>query len=251
LNRQANHLTKMMKYRLLTKEEEEQALLQIVQELDKPLKTAGKHRQSDWIKGWANVKVPQYFGKYKINRLSGKLVMALSKDYERDALYSILDPLFKKYFTSYDVYEFGCGTGHNLQRVQHECMIHGFDWANPQYPYFDFFNPEGKIVPHSNVYTVAALEQTGKNYKKFVTWLIRQKPKIVVHVEPIPELLNPKNLLDYLSIKYMEKRKYLSGYLTYLQSLEKQGKIKILEARRSGIGSLFIDGYSIVVWKPI
>ena len=99
--------------------------------------------------------------------------------------------------------------------------------------------------------TVAALEQTGTRYERFLRYLIKQKPKIVIHIEPIPELLDPDNLIDYLSIKYMEKRKYLSGYLTHLKELEKQGKIKILEARRSGIGSQYIDGYSIIAWRPL
>jgi hypothetical protein len=95
------------------------------------------------------------------------------------------------------------------------------------------------------------LEQVGENYEKFVQYLLNNKPAVVVHIEPIPELLDSTKLLDYLSIQYMHKRKYLRGYLTYLESLEKQGKLKILEAKRSGIGSFLIDGYSILVWRPL
>jgi len=82
-------------------------------------------------------------------------------------------------------------------------------------------------------------------------YLLRNKPSVVVHIEPIPELLDPTNLLDYLSIRYMQKRKYLTGYLDTLRVMEQRGLIKIMEARRSGIGSMFIDGYSIIVWKPL
>ncbi len=124
----------------------------------------------------------------------------------------------------------------------------GFDAQN-----FDFFKPDYDItlVKNAAVYTVAALEQTGTNYKKFVDYLLKNKPSVVVHIEPMPELLDSTKLLDYLSIQYMNKRKYLRGYPDYLEALEKKGKIKILEKRRSGIGSMMIDGYSIIVWKPL
>ena len=54
-----------------------------------------------------------------------------------------------------------------------------------------------------------------------------------------------------LTVKYFEKRNYLSGLLSGLRKLEKQNKIKILKADRNNIGSLFIERYSIIVWQPI
>jgi hypothetical protein len=113
---------------------------------------------------------------------------------------------------------------------------------------FDYFKPKFIMPENSAVLTVASLEQVGKKFKPFVKYLLQVKPRVVVHIEPIPELLDKTILIDYLSIKYMAKRKYLTGYLDYLRLLEKNGYIKILEARRSGIGSKFIDGYSIIVW---
>jgi hypothetical protein len=101
------------------------------------------------------------------------------------------------------------------------------------------------------VYTVASLEQVGLEFKKFVDYLLKNKPKLCVHVEPVAELLDNSNLLDYLSVKYFEKRNYLRGFLTYLRQLEKQGKIRILKARRTYIGSLFIEGYSVIIWTPV
>lgn len=261
-----------MKYRFLTKDEEEQAIIQMLEViLDKSVPFSGPHRKKQWEKGWGeNLEsgdiTPKYFGKHKVNRLNGKLVYALDKNYEKDKLYELVTSLAKKYMSkSEDIYEFGCGTGHNLWKVREVndyAYLHGFDWAKSSQKIvtamgfdaenFDFFNPsKTKLMPKSAVYTVAALEQTGENYEKFVQYLLKNKPSVVVHIEPIPELLDSSKLLDYLSIQYMYKRKYLRGYLTYLESLEKNGKIKILEAKRSGIGSMMIDGYSIVVWKPV
>ena len=257
------------RYSYLTKKEEDQAIIQIIDTLlDPSLVCSGPHRKKQWEKGWEqNLKEgsiePHYFGKYKINRLNGRFVKALDKNYERDMLYTIVDHITDKYLKNIDdVYEFGCGTGHILQRIRqqnYEIELHGLDWTKSSQKIldklgiwncnFDFFKPSSlKLLPNSAVYTVAALEQLGTNYKKFVSYLLKVKPSIIIHIEPIEELLDPTNLLDNLSLKYFKKRKYLSGYLTYLRKLEKCGKIRIIETKRSGIGSLFIEGYSIIIW---
>lgn len=261
-----------MKYKLLNKKEEEAVIIRILETLlDNSIPFSGAHRHKQWEKGWGeNLEsgdiTPKYFGKYPVQRLNGKFIKGIGKNYERDMLYTIVDSMAKKYLSkAKDVYEFGCGTGHNLwiiKEVNPKAKLHGFDWAKSSNKIvkamgfdgqnFDFFNPPAiKLEKDSAVYTVAALEQTGRNFKKFVSYLLKNKPSVVVNIEPMPEMLDSTKLIDYLSIKYMHKRNYLRGYPDYLEALEKQGKIKILEKRRSGIGSLFIDGYSIIVWKPI
>jgi hypothetical protein len=263
-------MIKKMKYQLLNKKEEEKVIIEILDTLlDKSVPFSGKHRLTQWEKGWGeNLKegdvTPKYFGKYKVNRLNGKFVWGISENYEQEMLYTLVDGLTRKYLTEVDtICEFGCGTGHNLHRIKKilpNIRPIGLDWTKASQKLlqsfamegynFDFFNPHFNMPKGSGVITVAALEQTGRKYKRFVSFLLKKKPSIVVHIEPIPELLDPTKLIDYLSIKYMEKRKYLSGYLDYLKELEKQGRIKIIEAKRSGIGSKFIDGYSLIIWKP-
>jgi hypothetical protein len=117
---------------------------------------------------------------------------------------------------------------------------------------FDFFDPDNSfnLEKNSIVYTSASIEQTGTQYKRFLEYLLRQRPALCIHIEPIAELLDENHLLDYLSIQYFKKRKYLSGYLDHLRKLEKQGQIKIHRAQRTYIGSLFIEGYSVIVWSP-
>jgi len=79
---------------------------------------------------------------------------------------------------------------------------------------------------------------------------LAQKPAMCIHVEPIAELLNENVLLDNLSCKYFRKRNYLHGFLCGLQELERRGQARIHRTQRTGIGSLFIEGYSVVVWSP-
>lgn len=274
-------------YSSLKKEEEEQVLIKIIDTLINPfLVYSGPHRLKQWEKGWgqnlmefkkgktANSVFPHYHGKYEINRLNQNFVKGISPNYERNMLYVILDYVFDKYLReAKNIYEFGCGTGHNLlkaREVNPSANLFGLDWAKSSQKIlqrmadtglaknikgynFDFFNPDKKIklADSSAVYTVAALEQVGSNYKAFVSYLLKNKPAICIHIEPIAEMLDENRLIDNLSIKYFRKRKYLNGYLEYLKKLEKENKIKIIEAKRTYIGSLFIEGYSIITWKPV
>jgi hypothetical protein len=245
---------------------------------------AGEHRFNDWDKGWGeNLKdfeitrsinsiIPKYFGKYPINRLNRKFVKSADNNYEVKMLSILQYWLFDKYFKqSSSIYEFGCGTGHNLLRVREvnqKAKLWGMDWAPSSQTLingianlidpnlfshnFDYYKPDlnFKLEENASVYTFASLEQTGDNYKHFINYLIENKPSLCVHIEPTSETLEEDNLLDYLSIKYFKKRNYLNGFINHLKELESQDLIKIIDVKRSFIGSYYIDGYSIIVWKP-
>ena len=254
--------------------------------LDPNLVFSGKHRISQWEKGWGQnlgeldkrdkiaAVTPHYFGKYPIVRFNQAFIKPLSKNFERNTLYAIQNWLFDKYLKGADdIYEFGCGTGHNLllaREYNPTAKICGLDWATSSQRIidklakeladkrlfahnFDFFAPDNKfkLGKNSVVYTVAALEQVGPYYGKFLNYLLKNKPKLCFHIEPIGELLDQNNLLDYLSVRYFEKRRYLQGFLDHLKKLEGAGKIRVIRAQRSFVGSLFIDGYSVIVWSPM
>ncbi|MCL4367016.1 class I SAM-dependent methyltransferase [Patescibacteria group bacterium] len=276
-----------LRYQLMSLPERDHFVRRMVDVLlDPTITRAGKHRVNQWEEGWdenmqalqktqqLDAIIPKYFGKYPVIRWQGQLIKPLSTNFEYNSLRIIVDWLFDKYLRKCDyIYEFGCGTGYHLlqaREVNKEATIVGLDWVKSSQNIimllakltkdtqlfghrFDFFNPdyEYKLAHNSVAYTIAALEQTGASYKKFVRYLIKNKPKYVINVEPIAEMLDEKVLLDYLSIRYFQKRNYLSGFLNYLQLLEKQGKVKIHLIKRSYIGSLFIEGYSIVVWSPL
>ena len=275
-------------HRELTEEEYNRALLEIIRVVhEKTLDVSGPSRHPVWEKGWGEnlanfddsrsgleLARPKYFNKHPIVRWKGHLYSAESPDYEYNMLAVLQDYLFDKHFRNASViYEFGCGTGHNLFRahdVNQKAVLHGFDWAQSAVEFinlmrqhgkiqaaasqFDFFNPPKgyRLAKNSHIYTVAALEQTGSNFKPWVDYILTQKPKLVAHIEPIVELLDPEhNVLDYLCAQYFLKRNYLNGYLNYLKLLVSQGKIILQEVIRTKTGSMFIEGYSVVVWSPM
>ncbi|MBL7057790.1 hypothetical protein ISS03_00475 [Patescibacteria group bacterium] len=254
--------------------------------LDPNLEFSGEHRRDQWEVGWGqNLSLlekedvmqsinPHYFGKYPILRFCQKFIKPISSNFEVNSLYVIQHWLFDQYLRDSDsIYEFGCGTGHNLFNVQEintTAKIWGLDWANCSqdiirklvadgmaknfYAHnFDYFKPDEnfKLGTNSAIYTVASLEQIGTDFKPFVEYILKNKPNICIHIEPFNELLDEKNLLDYLSLRYFKKRRYVNGFIDHLHELEANGKIKIIREQRSFIGSFFIDGYTVVVWSPI
>jgi hypothetical protein len=268
-------------------EEKESLLIKIVESLlDPNLQQSGEHRLDQWESGWGenlelfllnpenvDLIIPKYFNKYGAIRWRGRFIRPVSEKFECHSLAIIQDWLFDKYLRDVPaIYEFGCGTGHNLLRargVNATASLCGLDWATAsqriiermaqhkidpdiQGKRFDYFNPDESfyLTPGSAIYTVASLEQVGTRWDKFIEYILLNRPKLCIHIEPVAELLDPAKLIDYLSIQYFKKRNYLNGFLDGLRQFENEGKVKIHRAQRTYIGSLFIEGYSVVVWSP-
>lgn len=274
------------RYRSLSLTERDGWLRVVVEALlGAPLERAGDERIARWEAGWGEnltelgevfdpaALTPKYFGKFGVVRWRQDYIAPLQPKFEQNSLAVIQDWLFDKYArTAPAIYEFGCGTGHNLLRARDAnatATLWGLDWATSSQAIigslnrlgvggdlrgrrFNFFEPDPTLTlsPGAVVYTSAALEQTGNRFPAFIDWLRTQAPALCMHIEPISEVLDESHLLDYLSVRYFEKRNYLSGFLTYLRRLEHEGLIDIHLAQRTYIGSLFIDGYSVVVWSP-
>ena len=246
---------------------------------------AGDHRIKDWNLGWEengiefeNTKdfeslIPKYFGKYKIIRLDGAFKRVLSKNAEIYTLRILQKYVYEKYCLTYkNFYEFGCGTGHNLvelDRLSNAAHMYGFDWTttpqrifnnintffqkNFEFRRFDFTEPDYAVnfKENSVVLTFAALEQIGEKNKNFLDFLCHKKPALCIHLEPISELLDSGEEMQKLSIDYINKRNYLSNFYNNILLLQSQGRAEIVEAKRTKIGSFFLEGYSLIVWKPI
>jgi SAM-dependent methyltransferase len=171
------------------------------------------------------------------------------------------------------IFEFGCGTGHNLLRLRNVfpgTKLVGLDWTQASQNIvrkvathlgddllhglnFDFFNPdtEVKLEANSGAITVAALEQIGDSHRDFTDFLLNSDVEVAINIEPIGEVLSDDILLESISKRYFKKRNYLSGYLDRLRELEVQGRIEILHVNRAFFGSFYIEGYTIIVWKPV
>jgi hypothetical protein len=272
-----------LEYRELSAEERDAYILHVINVLTSDITKSGEHRINEWENGWdenlinfknsKNIEdlIPKYHGKNRIVRWMQQPVMPITENFDYKIHISIIDAVLRHYLNNIkNVFEFGCGPAYHLIRLNeynNNFNLHGSDWTvssqniinqindalntNIKPFNFNFFKPDYNVeIPeNSAIYTVAALEQIGENFKDFVDFLLEKKPEICIHFEPIDELLDENNLIDSLSIKYFRKRNYLNGFLPYLEELEKQGKIEILNKQRIFSGSYFIEGHSLIVWK--
>jgi len=246
---------------------------------------AGSHRINDWNHGWnennlefektkdVSSLIPKYFAKYRFVRFDNKMYKTDNEKSELNMLRVLQHYVYEKYCKNNgfnNFYEFGCGTGHNLlalSEMNKSGNFYGFDWSsspagifknireninkNFYFDVFDFTQPnyDVNLKKNSVIFTFAALEQIGDKHERFIDFLIDKKPELCIHLEPINELLNEEDALQNLSIRYINKRNYLSNFYTKLDSLSKSGKIEILDAKRTTFGSYLIEGYSLVIWR--
>lgn len=273
------------RYRVLKGEERDVQILRALKALDADLAVSGRHRQPRWESGWQenleefiasgydpDALVPKFVKRNEIARVGGHYVSPISDTFETNCVKVLRDYLFNTYFNDVDaVFEFGCGTGHNLvqlARMFPQLQLIGLDWAqattniltllnersgfNIRGGRFDFFAPDTSLTlpPHSGVFTIGALEQTGVEHESFIRFLISRQPRIVLHIETLYELYDQSSLEDYVAARYLEKRGYLRGLVPLLQQLASEGKIELMKVQRT-FGSLYHDGYSFIAWRPL
>ena len=199
-------------------------------------------------------------------------VLPRNPDFELDYFSAFRLWLFTEYFKGYDhVYEFGCGSGFNLVELAGmypEKNIYGLDFVPSSCEIvnklaeingwkmkghvFDMISPDEnfEIANNSMVYTIGSIEQLASKFESFLQFLLRRSPSLCIHVEPTIELYDQNNLVDYLAIKFHRKRGYTENFLTRLRQLETENRIELIKVQRLFFGSLYMEGYSLMIWRP-
>ena len=274
-----------LQYRPLSAAERDAALLRIINATFDPPVAAGSHRLEQWEQGWAeNLRafiqtqnpdaiIPRYYGKHQIVRWRGDLVYPLTPAFEYHILALLVEWTLENFLTKTEtICELGCGPGYQLLRsrlVFPDKPLVGLDWtqasqqllqqlvasgvmANLRGQRFDFFAPDEQLPlgPGWGVYSVAALEQIGDRHEALIQYLLRKRPSVCAHLEPLDEVLDQGRLLDRLSFLYGRQRNYLHGFVPRLRELERAGRLRILLEQRTWTGSLFIEGHALLVWAP-
>jgi hypothetical protein len=272
-------------YNKLTTGERDQAIIRVLNSLKTDLEKAGAHRLNRWEDGWSenlkefidsgynpNTLIPKFVRKNELIRLRGEYIQPSDPNFETNFVIVLRNYLFSKFFSHAEaVYEFGCGTGHNLVALTNlfpNKRLYGFDWTEASTQIidllkekkglniaggrFDLFSPDPslQIENGAGIFTIGTLEQAGLQYTKFLEWLLNQPFSICINIETLYEMYDRNQLTDYLAADYLEKRNYLRGYLEKLHTLEREKRIKIIKIQKT-FGSFFHDGYSYVAWKKV
>lgn len=215
---------------------------------------------------------PKYFRPGKFFRYNKGLVIPDNPHLEYDLFAIARHILFFQYLSDAGViYELGCGSCQNLLLL-HQLFpskkLAGLDWApssikiaeqlhaqvsgNISGTLFDMMRPSAdvRLAGSCAVFSVHALEQLGIQHEQLLLFLLKARPDIVLHYEPILEFYDPDNIFDQLAYRYSMKRNYLSGFFTSLCRLRDAGKIEILKAYRPCLGGVIHEA-SVIVWRPL
>jgi len=279
---------KNFNFEILLGAKRDKIILDTVKRINSNLSRSGEKRKPEWNDGWGenlndfiasnfseNSLIPKYYRPSQVKRWQGNYIFTESLSFEYDFFEVLRLIVFEAFLnSSKEVYEFGCGSPHNLVALSHlfpDLNLHGCDWSKSavsicellreknnmkiQGHLFDFFNPElnEKFELENTFLTCGGLEQVGSNFDAFVDFILEKSPEKVIHLEPISELYadDSENLFDYLAKSYHESRNYLNGYLTHIQNLEKKGLAKIEGVQRIPFGGQFHEGWTLIVWRPI
>jgi hypothetical protein len=261
-------------YREIVGDERDKLILDVLKRIERDQQVIGAEERKDvWYQGWdANLReflstdfaaealIPKFIRPGQPVRLKRSFVFPKN-------------PEFELRFVPFDnVYEFGCGTGFNLVALAQrfpDKKLFGSDFVqssvdlvnsiarhyklNLSATLFDMISPspDYRILPSSAVYTFGAIEQLASRFESFLGFLLKQKPGLCLHIEPTVELYDDTHLIDFLGIKFHRKRGYTEGFLPMLQKLASEGRVEIQRVKRMYFGSLFMEGYSLIVWRPL
>lgn len=216
---------------------------------------------------------PAYYD-FESLRLDGDFAFTDDPAFEHHFYIAVLKCLFTRYLTGIPkITDLGCGTASSLFLLSEmfpDAALCGCDWATPSQEIIaimsEHFSREigavnfdmgtlagGEAVPidgDTAVITLHAMEQLGRNFEPLLGMLIEQRPRLVLHLEPLVELYDTDDMFDQIAHTYHRQREYLEGYLPRLQQLAVTGDIEILQERRLKFGSLWHEAYSVLVWRP-
>lgn len=250
------------------------------------LEISGSHRLPAWERGWGEILAlvdkeginyenlrPQYF-KHDIVRVYGDYASVDGKTFEFSFCHAIKAILYKKWLLDDDnIIDIGVGTGINVYmmlKLFGNARVTGCDWALPscslveqigkafagraqavQLNMLDLtgFDQLGSLAGHA-VVSVHAFEQLGTGFHELLERLVKGRPRICVQIEPLDEYYEA-NAFDQTAASYHQKRGYLTGYLSALRKLEKEGRIEIMQAARLPFGNMLHEPYGILVWRPL
>jgi len=274
-------------YRDIKGEELESLILRILTRIDEDVQVIGaEERQEVWDKGWQEnldefldsdfdeeKLVPRFIRHNNPIRYNQGYIFPEQPEFELNYVKVFRQWYLEHYFANVEnIYEYGCGTGFNLvaaSKLFPEKKLFGSDFVQSsvdlvnaignakniplQGGLFDMIQPnhDYQISKNSGIFTFGSLEQLASKTDNFLDYLINQKPEICVHSEPAIELYQPTNLSDYLAIKFQSKRGYTEGLIPKLKKLEDEGRIELIKVKRLFFGSLFMEGYNLIVWKPL
>jgi SAM-dependent methyltransferase len=244
---------------------------------------ASEYDQGDWARALADQRwsrcatLEDYLLPEERSRrralIDGRLVSVGTREYYRYRAERLRALLADAAAGADEIVEVGCGTGTNVLTlaadprwrrlsgydispsgiaVARACAAH-FGLAQAAFDRIDLTDagsPGFAALAGQVVFSYYCMEQLRHHMPTVLANLRSAKPRRVVHIEPTLELWSRWRLRDLASRAYTKRRDYQDNLLSSLRGMERDGTIRIFEARRLHFAPTPRYDPTLVVWEP-
>jgi hypothetical protein len=211
----------------------------------------------------------------RLAKVDGRIVRIATSDYYRYRISALSELLARHAGKTSSLLELGAGFGYNLLSLSLDpywSRLRGFDIAPngieagrqiaghfqladrisfDRIDLTDANDPRFQEVKDSTVFTFFCIEQIPYSVEAVVENILRARPERVINIEPATDmldLLQPRDLSSWLYLKSMD---YQTRLFSYLDEIEKAGRIRILARERMQFASTIHNDGNMRVWEPV
>jgi hypothetical protein len=210
----------------------------------------------------------------RLAKVDGRIVRISTGDYYRYRI-GALSELIKRHANgATSLLELGAGYGANLFSLSldpHWSKLRGFDIApngieagrqiashfqlNDRVSFdridlTDASDPRFSELAEGTVFTYFCIEQIPYAVEAVIDNIIRARPARVVNIEPGIDMLNLSRPRDFTSRVYIRSMDYQTRLFNLLDSLETQGRIRVLARERMGFAPTLHNDGLLYAWEP-
>jgi hypothetical protein len=211
----------------------------------------------------------------RLAKVDNQIVRIATADYYRYRIGALSGLMARHAGEVKSLVELGAGFGYNLFSLSLDrrwTRLHGFDIAQNgieagrqivthfqladrigfgRIDLTDAHDKHFQEVEGSTVFTFFCIEQIPYSVEAVVENVLRARPARVINIEPgidMLDLLQPRDLSSWLYLKSMD---YQTRLFSYLDEIEKAGRIRVLARERMQFASTMYNDGNLRVWEPV
>jgi hypothetical protein len=210
----------------------------------------------------------------RLAKVDGQVVRIATKDYYRYRIDALSSLMTRHVGEAKSLLELGAGSGANLFSLSLDprwSRLRGLDIAPngieagrqiaahfqladrigfDRIDLTDASDANFQEVEGSTVFTYFCIEQIPYSVEAVVDNILNAKPARVINVEPAIDMLDLRQPRDLSSWLYLKSMDYQTRLFSYLDEIEKSGRIRILARERMPFASTLYNDGNLRVWEP-
>jgi hypothetical protein len=210
----------------------------------------------------------------RLAKVDGRIVRISTSDYYRYRIGALSELIKRHSGATTSLLELGAGYGYNLFSLSldpHWSKLRGYDIAPngveagrqiashfqlgdrvsfDRIDLTDARDPHFSELAGGTVFTYFCIEQIPYAVEAVIENIIRARPTRVVNIEPGVDMLNLAQPRDFTSRVYIRSMDYQTRLFKLLDSLDSQGRIRILARERMEFAPTLHNDGLLYAWEP-